>query len=201
MLAAPARTGHPGARRAPADRRRLPTEGAIAHRLVSRFANHLAFYRQSQFLARCGMQIDRSTRADWSGSAAFLLSLQLPSCLMAFGGSRCKREPPPSPAFMPGGGGIRHRPVGARATAQGRATGPLAPSARCCCRLMQRQALCGQVDQGTALCDHARSQIASGTGGVLSAGSTAKRHQEGGIEGIPGSRAIDHLFHGFGRDS
>lgn len=45
----------------------LPTEGAIAHRLVSRFANHLAFYRQSQFLARCGMQIDRSTRADWSG--------------------------------------------------------------------------------------------------------------------------------------
>lgn len=95
----------------------LPTEGAIAHRLVSRFANHLAFYRQSQFLARCGMQIDRSTRADWSGSAAFLLSLQLPSCLMAFGGSRCKREPPPSPAFMPGGGGIRHRPVGARATA------------------------------------------------------------------------------------
>ncbi len=53
----------------------LPTEGAIAHVLVSKFADHLPFYRQSQILARSGIQIDRSTLADWAGTAAFHLGL------------------------------------------------------------------------------------------------------------------------------
>ena len=51
----------------------LPSEGAIAHVLVSKFADHLPFYRQSQILARSGIQIDRSTLADWAGTAAFHL--------------------------------------------------------------------------------------------------------------------------------
>ena len=51
----------------------LPTEGAIAHVLVSKFADHLPFYRQSQILARSGIQVDRSTLADWAGTAAFHL--------------------------------------------------------------------------------------------------------------------------------
>ncbi len=51
----------------------LPTEGAIAHVLMSKFADHLPFYRQSQILARSGIQIDRSTLADWAGTAAFHL--------------------------------------------------------------------------------------------------------------------------------
>ncbi|MEY8827208.1 IS66 family transposase [Sedimentitalea sp. XS_ASV28] len=53
----------------------LPTEGAIAHVLVSKFADHLPFYRQSQILARSGIQVDRSTLADWAGTAAFHLGL------------------------------------------------------------------------------------------------------------------------------
>ncbi len=51
----------------------LPTEGAIAHVLVSKFADHLPFYRQGQILARSGIQVDRSTLADWAGTAAFHL--------------------------------------------------------------------------------------------------------------------------------
>ena len=51
----------------------LPTEGAIAHVLVSKFADHLPFYRQSQILARSGIQVDRSTLAGWAGTAAFHL--------------------------------------------------------------------------------------------------------------------------------
>ena len=51
----------------------MPTEGAIAHALVSKFADHLPFYRQSQILARSGIQLDRSTLADWAGTAAFHL--------------------------------------------------------------------------------------------------------------------------------
>ncbi|WP_292288891.1 IS66 family transposase [Marivita sp.] len=51
----------------------LPTEGAIAHVLVSKYADHLPLYRQSQILARSGVDIDRSTLADWVGVAAFHL--------------------------------------------------------------------------------------------------------------------------------
>lgn len=51
----------------------LPTEGAIAHVLVSKYADHLPLYRQSQILARSGIDIHRSTLADWVGVAAFRL--------------------------------------------------------------------------------------------------------------------------------
>jgi len=51
----------------------LPTEGAIAHVLVSKYADHLPLYRQSQILARSGVNIHRGTLADWVGVAAFHL--------------------------------------------------------------------------------------------------------------------------------
>jgi len=51
----------------------LPTEGAIAHVLVSKYADHLPLYRQSQILARSGINIHRGTLADWVGVAAFHL--------------------------------------------------------------------------------------------------------------------------------
>jgi transposase len=51
----------------------LPTEGAIAHILVSKYADHCPLYRQSQILARSGVDIHRSTLADWVGVAAFHL--------------------------------------------------------------------------------------------------------------------------------
>lgn len=51
----------------------LPTEGAIAHVLVSKYADHLPLYRQSQILARSGIDIHRSTLAGWVGVAAFHL--------------------------------------------------------------------------------------------------------------------------------
>lgn len=51
----------------------LPTEGAMAHVLVSKYADHLPLYRQSQILARSGINIHRSTLADWVGTAAFHL--------------------------------------------------------------------------------------------------------------------------------
>lgn len=51
----------------------LPTEGTIAHVLVSKYADHLPLYRQSRILARSGIEIHRSTLADWVGTAAFHL--------------------------------------------------------------------------------------------------------------------------------
>jgi len=48
----------------------LPTEAFIADVLVSKYADHLPLYRQSQILAREGVTIDRSTLAHWVGFAA-----------------------------------------------------------------------------------------------------------------------------------
>lgn len=52
----------------------LPTERLIAHVLVSKYADHLPLYRQSQIFARAGIELSRSTLADWVGKAAFHLA-------------------------------------------------------------------------------------------------------------------------------
>ena len=51
----------------------LPTEALIAQVLVAKYADHLPLYRQSQIYARQGIQLDRSTLADWVGRAAWYL--------------------------------------------------------------------------------------------------------------------------------
>ncbi len=51
----------------------LPTEASIAHVLVSKYADHLPLYRQSQILARAGLDLHRAVLADWVGKAAFHL--------------------------------------------------------------------------------------------------------------------------------
>src|SRR6204780_1896201 len=51
----------------------LPTDATVAQVLVSKYADHLPLYRQAQIYARQGVNLDRSTLADWVGRAAFLL--------------------------------------------------------------------------------------------------------------------------------
>ena len=54
--------------------RGLAGPGLLAHVLVSKYADHLPLYRQSQIFARDGIDLDRSTLADWVGGASELLS-------------------------------------------------------------------------------------------------------------------------------
>src|ERR1700746_331943 len=51
----------------------LPTEATVAQVLVSKYADHLPLYRQAQIYARQGIELDRSTLADWVGRAGFIL--------------------------------------------------------------------------------------------------------------------------------
>jgi transposase len=48
----------------------LPTEAFVADVVVSKYADHLPLYRQSQILARQGVSIERSTLAQWVGAAS-----------------------------------------------------------------------------------------------------------------------------------
>ena len=50
-----------------------PGPGLLAHVLVSKYADHLPLYRQSQIYAREGVDLDRSTLADWVGKSTALL--------------------------------------------------------------------------------------------------------------------------------
>ena len=52
----------------------LPTEGTLAHVVVSKYADHLPLYRQSQIYARGGVDLDRSTLATWCGKVGFHLA-------------------------------------------------------------------------------------------------------------------------------
>ncbi|MDP6953983.1 MAG: IS66 family transposase [Alphaproteobacteria bacterium] len=50
-----------------------PGAGLLAHVLVSKYADHLPLYRQSQIYAREQVDLDRSTLADWVGKSTALL--------------------------------------------------------------------------------------------------------------------------------
>lgn len=56
----------------PIDRGR-PGPGLLAHVLVSKYADHLPLYRQSRIFERDGIDLDRSTLADWVGKSTTLL--------------------------------------------------------------------------------------------------------------------------------
>jgi transposase len=62
----------PQARSRPIERG-LAGPGLLAHVLVSKYSDHLPLYRQSQIFAREGIDLDRSTLADWVGGASRLL--------------------------------------------------------------------------------------------------------------------------------
>ena len=51
----------------------MPTAGLVAHTTVSRFVDHIPYYRQEQINARSGVHTPRSTLASWSGQAGAAL--------------------------------------------------------------------------------------------------------------------------------
>lgn len=85
--------------------RGLAGPGLLAHVLVSKYADHLPLYRQSQIYARSGIELDRSTLADWVGGAHGLLT-PLIELLGAhvFAGTHLHADDTPYPVLAPGTG-------------------------------------------------------------------------------------------------
>ncbi|MFG6443614.1 IS66 family transposase zinc-finger binding domain-containing protein, partial [Roseateles sp. LKC17W] len=46
----------------------IPAAGLVAHTLISRFVDHLPYYRQEPINARSGVHTPRSTLASWGGA-------------------------------------------------------------------------------------------------------------------------------------
>jgi transposase len=51
----------------------IPASGLVAHTLISRFVDHLPYYRQESINARSGVHTPRSTLAAWSGAGGAAL--------------------------------------------------------------------------------------------------------------------------------
>ena len=83
----------------------LATPGLLAHVLVSKYCDHLPLYRQSQIFARNGVEIDRSTLANWVGGACWWLEpLQERLAAHVLGSSRIFADDTPIPVLDPGRG-------------------------------------------------------------------------------------------------
>jgi transposase len=52
----------------------IPSSGLVAHTLISRFADHLPYYRQEAINARSGVHTPRSTLANWAGAGGAALA-------------------------------------------------------------------------------------------------------------------------------
>lgn len=83
----------------------LASPGLIAHVLVSKYCDHLPLYRQSQIFARQGVELDRSTLANWVGGAAWWLEpLRKRLAESVFASSKLFADDTPVPVLDPGRG-------------------------------------------------------------------------------------------------
>ncbi|GGY57325.1 IS66 family transposase [Parvularcula lutaonensis] len=85
--------------------RGMPGPGLLAHVLVSKYADHLPLYRQSQISGREGVDLDRSTMADWVGQCSRLLRPLVDTIgKHALGGKALFTDDTPVPVLDPGRG-------------------------------------------------------------------------------------------------
>lgn len=86
----------------------LATPGLLAHVLVSKYADHVPLYRQSQILARQGIGLNRSTLANWVGGAAWWLeALRNRLAEHVFTSTKIFADDTPVPVLDPGRGRTR----------------------------------------------------------------------------------------------
>nr|WP_110057736.1 IS66 family transposase [Prauserella marina] len=83
----------------------LPTPGLQAHSAVSRFVDHIPYYRQEQVNARSGVHTPRSTLAAWGGqTGAQLLPLYEAHRAFVLGARVVHADETPIGLLEPGGG-------------------------------------------------------------------------------------------------
>jgi transposase len=83
----------------------LASPALLAHVLVAKYCDHLPLYRQSQIFARHGVEIDRSTLANWVGGACWWLEpLQARLAEHVFASNKLFADDTPIPVLDPGRG-------------------------------------------------------------------------------------------------
>src|SRR5467141_1553124 len=79
--------------------------GLLAHVLVSKYCDHLPLYRQSEIFAREGVELERSTLADWvGGTSALLMPLVEALRRHVLSATKLHADDTPVPVLAPGNG-------------------------------------------------------------------------------------------------
>ena len=82
-----------------------PGPGLLAHILVSKYADHLPLYRQSEIYAREGVELERATMAEWVGKSATLMRPLLDALARhVISAERLHADDTPVPVLAPGAG-------------------------------------------------------------------------------------------------
>jgi transposase len=85
--------------------RGLAAPSLLAHVIVSKYADHLPLFRQSEIYARQGVEISRSTMAGWVGAASDLLGPLVDAIgRHVFAGRKLHADDTPMPVLAPGNG-------------------------------------------------------------------------------------------------
>jgi transposase len=85
--------------------RGLAAPALLAHVIVSKFADHLPLYRQSEIYSRQGVEISRSTLAGWVGAASDLLAPLVDAVQKhVLAGHKLHADDTPIPVLSPGNG-------------------------------------------------------------------------------------------------
>jgi transposase len=85
--------------------RGLAGPGLLAHVLVSKYCDHIPLNRQSQIYAREGIDLDRSTLADWVGQSSALLRPLVDALRThVLGADKLHADDTPVPVLCPGRG-------------------------------------------------------------------------------------------------
>lgn len=88
--------------------RGLAGPGLLAHVLVAKYADHLPLYRQSQIYEREGVELDRSTLADWVGGATSLVDPLIEALAKhVLGAEKLHADDTPVPVLEPGRGSTK----------------------------------------------------------------------------------------------
>ncbi len=88
--------------------RGLAGPGLLAHVLVSKYGDHIPLYRQSEIHARAGVELPRSTLADWVGEATALLRPLLAAVRRhVLSADKLHADDTPVPVLAPGKGSTR----------------------------------------------------------------------------------------------
>lgn len=83
----------------------LATPNLLAHVLVSKYCDHVPLYRQSQIFARHGLELERSTLANWVGGACWWLEpLHARLAASMFASRKIFADDTPIPVLDPGRG-------------------------------------------------------------------------------------------------
>ena len=90
----------------------LPTPGLQAHTVISRFVDHLPYYRQEQINARSGVHTPRSTLAAWAGqTGAQLMPLDEAHRQFVLSSRVAHADETPIGLLDPGGGKTKKAPL------------------------------------------------------------------------------------------